>query len=126
MKNNKFNSKRYIKAIDDLLDLIKNIVSRDAKNSLLALSKQIEQGADVKDLALSLMDILRNMVFIKNYLGEELVKPNWTEDKYEDLIKMAESFSNNDLTADLGVKTGGGGRPLLARLRFSRLDQRPI
>lgn len=106
---------------DDLLDLIKNIVSHDAKNSLLTLSKQIEQGVDVKDLALSLMDILRNMVFIKNYLGEELVKPNWTEDKYEDLIKMAESFSNNDLTADLGFL-----QEALEKLKFASIPSLPL
>lgn len=106
---------------DDLLDLIKNIVSRDAKNALLTLSKQIDQGVEVKDLALSLMDILRNMVFIKNDLGEELVKPNWTEDKYEELIKTAESFSNNDLIADLDIL-----QEALEKLKFTSTPSLPL
>lgn len=106
---------------DDLLDLIKNIVSRDAKNSLLALSKQIEQGVDVKDLALSLMDILRNMVFIKNDLGEELVKPNWTEDKYEVLVQIAENFAASDLTADLDIL-----QEALEKLKFTSIPSLPL
>lgn len=106
---------------DDSLDLIKNIVSRDAKNSLLILSKQIEQGVDVKDLALSLMDILRNMVFIKNDLGEELVKSNWTEDKYEVLVQIAENFAASDLTADLDIL-----QKALEKLKFASIPSLPL
>jgi len=101
---------------DDLLDLLKNFGNHDTKNALLTLSKQTDQGVDTRDLVLSLMDILRNLVFIKNGLGEQLVKSNFTEDKYEDLVKIAESFSTADLVADLGYL-----QKAIEKLKFASL-----
>ncbi|MDP3733050.1 MAG: DNA polymerase III subunit gamma/tau [Candidatus Daviesbacteria bacterium] len=106
---------------DDLLDLLKNFGSHNTKNALLTLSKQIDQGIDIRDLVLSLMDILRNMVFIKNELGEQLVKSNFTEDKYEDLVKIAESFSTADLVADLGFL-----QKALEKLKFASIPSLPL
>ncbi len=106
---------------DDLLDLLKNFGNHNTKNALLTLSKQIDQGVDIKDLVLSLMDILRNLVFIKNELGEQLVKPNLTEDKYEDLVKIAESFSISDLVADLGFL-----QQAIEKLKFASIPSLPL
>lgn len=80
----------------DTLDLLKNIFEHDTQKSLLKI-QELAWGFEVKDLMLSLMDTLRNLVFIKNGLGEELVKGNLLEDRYEQLVKVSESTSNKEL-----------------------------
>ena len=82
-------------------ELVENFGKKDTTTTLSLILKQIEGGADAKELILALMDTLRNLVFIKNGLGENLVKGNFLEDKYQNLIKVSENFSNQDLVRNL-------------------------
>ena len=88
---------------EQLFNLLQTLVERNSGQALLNISNQLEYGVDIKELILSLMDILRNLVFIKNGLGEQLVKTNLTEDKYNQLIKIAEGLSNLDLIRNLDI-----------------------
>ncbi|MCR4305828.1 MAG: DNA polymerase III subunit gamma/tau, partial [Candidatus Daviesbacteria bacterium] len=71
---------------DELLDLVKNVSGRNSAKSLLNVSKQMEQGIDTRELITSLMDFLRSLTLIKNGVGEELVKPQFSEDKYKEMM----------------------------------------
>lgn len=88
---------------DDILGLLKSLSEQSTSKSLLNVSKQMENGVDIKELMLSLMDISRDLVFIKNGLGEELVKPQFTEDKYEEVMALSDNFSNQDLVRMLDI-----------------------
>ncbi|MDP3758430.1 MAG: hypothetical protein Q8Q86_01815, partial [Candidatus Daviesbacteria bacterium] len=106
---------------DDLFQLIKNLSERDATESLLAVSKQMETGTDVKELTLSLMDILRSLVFIKNGLGKQLVEPQFTEDKYEEIIVLSASFSSQDLVRILDIL-----QKAMEKLKFASIPSLPL
>lgn len=106
---------------DDLLDLIKSLAEQSARMSLLIISKQIGSGADAKELTLSLMDALRDLVFIKNGLGAELIKPNLIEGRYEDLAKIAESFKSHDLVRNLDIL-----QEALEKLKFASIPSLPL
>jgi len=81
---------------ENLLKLVEVLGEKDAKTGLILVSKEIEMGVDVKELILNLMDVLRNIVFIKNGLGQ-LVSENYSEDNYRGLVKVSASFTNQDL-----------------------------
>lgn len=106
---------------DDLLDLIKIFSRHSAEKSLLNITKQMENGVDAKELMLALMDILRNFVFIKNGLGEELVKPQFTEDKYGELFKVAADLPGFDLTSALDILQDS-----LEKLKFASIPSLPL
>ena len=76
---------------------------------------------DIKELMLSLMETLRYLVFIKNNLGEQLVKPHFTEDKYEELVILAGNFSNQDLIKILDILQSS-----LEKLKFTSIPSLPL
>lgn len=89
--------------LDNILDLVKNLFERNAKEVLVIFSRQMEDGIDIKEFMLSLMDILRSLVFIKNGLGDEMIKSRFTDDKYEELVKFSESLGSQDLIKSLDI-----------------------
>lgn len=106
---------------DELLDLIKSFSEKNIEKGLLSVSKQIENGVDIKELILSLMDTLRNLIFIKNGLGEQLVKSQFMENKYDDLVKAAESLSNRDLVRCLDLL-----QEAIEKLKFASIPALPL
>ncbi len=84
-------------AFEDTLDLIEAFGKKDAKYSLLKISRLVEEGIDIKEFILALMDTLRNLVLIKNGLGEQLVQPHLIEEKYRQLFKISDNFTSKDL-----------------------------
>ncbi|MBI2334765.1 DNA polymerase III subunit gamma/tau [Candidatus Daviesbacteria bacterium] len=106
---------------DDTKVFLQILAGRSAKDSLLHLSKQMEYGLDVKELLLSLMEVLRNLLLIKNELGDQLVKPNLTDDQYEELLKLADSFSHQDLVSDLDIL-----QKALEQLKFAVITSLPL
>lgn len=101
--------------------LIKSFAKKDATEGLSLILKQVDEGVDTKQLMLSLMDSLRNLVFIKNELGEVLVKPSLIEEKYEQLLKLAESFTNQELIRDLDIL-----QKALEKLKFASILSLPL
>src|SRR3989338_1933650 len=59
---------------DDLLDTLSSLASKDIKKSLLNLLNQLQEGFDAKELLFSYMEQMRNLMFIKNGLGEAFCK----------------------------------------------------
>ncbi|MBI2196879.1 DNA polymerase III subunit gamma/tau [Candidatus Daviesbacteria bacterium] len=106
---------------EDLFLLIKNFSEKDAAKSLLSVSKQIDSGVEVKELMLSLMDILRSLVFIKNGLGGQLVEPQFTEDKYEEVVMLSANFSNQDLVKMLDIL-----QKAMEKLKFALILSLPL
>ncbi len=86
---------------EEISNLLEDLAKKDVKASILWINKQTEKGVDVKDLILSLMDSLRNLVFIKNGLGEQLVRINLMEENYQKLLEISQSFTNQDLVKNL-------------------------
>lgn len=86
-----------------LFELIQTFGKKDPKAALSLVLQQMDEGVDSKELILSLMDMLRNLVLIKNGLGEELVKENMLEEDYQNLIKLSEDFENKDLVSFLDI-----------------------
>lgn len=103
------------------LALLKNLASHDGKMGLSLVLELIKNGADTKDLIISLMDSLRNLVFIKNGLGEELVKPNQGVDKYQEFVNLAEIYSNKELIRQIEILQNA-----FEKLKFSTIPSLPL
>lgn len=93
------------------LDLIKFFSQKDTTSALSLILKQIEEGVDSKGLILSLMDNLRNMVFIKNGLGE----------RHEDLAELAQNFSNQELVKILDTLQNA-----LEKMKYASIPSLPL
>lgn len=106
---------------DEIRDLIKSLSQRNTSQSLLNVSKQMSSGVETRELILSLMDILRSLVFIKNSLGEELVKPQFTEDKYQQLVTLSNDLSDRDLVRTLDIL-----QEALGKLKFAPIPSLPL
>ncbi|MBI3103422.1 DNA polymerase III subunit gamma/tau [Candidatus Daviesbacteria bacterium] len=90
---------KFLKAanFEKLLEFVGDLAKLDTTKALSLVVKEVNEGVDVKELVLSLMDLLRNIVFIKNGLGEQLVKEDYSEENFQSLIKVSENFTNQDL-----------------------------
>ncbi len=88
---------------ENLLELINSLAKKDTATSLSLVVKHLGEGIDPKEFILSLMDNLRSLIFIKNGLGEQLVKVNLMEDNYQELIKASNVFQNKDLVRFLDI-----------------------
>ncbi len=106
---------------DDISDLIKYFSKKDTKEGLSIVLEMVENGADIKETVLSLMDVLRNLVFIKNELGEQLVKPQMVEEKYVELMALSETFSNHDLVRILEIL-----QKVNEKFRFASIPSLPL
>lgn len=90
---------KFLKAsnFENLMDLVRYFSQEDTTKALRLVVKEVEDGVDIKEFQLSLMGLLRNMIFIKNNLGEQLVKEDYSDEDYQSLLKICESFTNQDL-----------------------------
>lgn len=104
-----------------ILELIKGFAKKDITTALSTIIKQVEAGVDVKELIINLMDASRNLVFIKNGLGGQLVEPNLMEDKYQELVKVSEDFTNQQLISSLEIL-----QKALEKLRFASIPSLPL
>jgi DNA polymerase III subunit gamma/tau len=88
---------------DQVIELLNAISKKDATLTLSLLEKQLENGLNTKELTQALMDLLRQLVFIKSNLGEQLVKNNFGDEKYLVLVELAKKYEMNDLVKDLDI-----------------------
>lgn len=105
----------------NILDLIQTLKNKNAAEGLLAISRQIENGAAVKQLISALMDAFRSLVLIKNGVGEELVKVHLTEDQYQQLVSVSENLSGHDLVRSLDIL-----QTALEKLKFASIPSLPL
>jgi DNA polymerase III subunit gamma/tau len=74
------------------IQLLELIAVKDAEAALKKLVGMTETGVNFKELTLSLLDLLRQLMLIKNNLGLQLVKPEAGEEKYPLIEKLGEKF----------------------------------
>ncbi|MBI2039785.1 DNA polymerase III subunit gamma/tau [Candidatus Microgenomates bacterium] len=106
---------------DDLIGVIETLAKKKIQESLMTVQKQIDKGLDVKELMVSLMDILRSLMLIKNGVGQHLVKPQYTQENYQKLVEISEQFGTNNLIDALDVL-----QDALEKLKFALIPQLPL
>lgn len=106
---------------ESVLELMDHLQKKDSKGSLLNVIKQLENGADVKTLMLGIMDTFRSLMMIKHGLGEQLIKKNFTEDKYKELVKTADVFTDTELMKNLNILQENA-----EKLKFSSIPSLPL
>lgn len=77
--------------------LLESIVEADTPEALKKLLRQIEHGAQTKELTTSILETLRELMLIKNGLGEQLVKKEVGVEKYQGLCNLAQKFELSKL-----------------------------
>ena len=106
---------------DDLIRLTQSLADRKASESLMEVQQRINKGLDVKELVVSLMDVLRNLMLIKNGVGQHLVKPQFTEENYQKLVEVSEQFSSSNLIYALDVL-----QDALEKLKIASIPSLPL
>lgn len=106
---------------EDILSLIQNLKSKNANTALLDLSRQLESGIDIGEFTVSLMDILRSLLLIKNGVGEQLVKLKLTEDKYQALLEVSYDFTDVELIRGLKIL-----QKAVEKLKFASIPSLPL
>lgn len=106
---------------DILLELTEDFAKSDTTNALALVAKEVSEGIDIKEFTLSLMGLYRNLVFIKNGLGEELVKENYSEENFQSLTKISEDFNNQNL-----VKSLDSLQSSLEKMKTSSIPSLPL
>ncbi len=104
---------------EDNVDLLKNIASKNSKEALLKLFNQLDQGVNIKEVTLTIMDLLRQILLIKNGLAD-LVKNDLGE-KYTDLEKLASNFDDQQLMLVLDNFSKS-----LDQLRYTSIPSLPL
>lgn len=106
---------------EEILNLIKILNTHNVSESLLGVSKLLTGGIEVKELILSLMDLMRDMMLISNNLGVQLVEPKYTSDKYVLIVELTSQFTVKDLAADLNIL-----HEALTKLKFVSIQSLPL
>lgn len=106
---------------EEAVELIGFLSKKKSKEVLLAISKQIEDGIDTKDLTSYLMDILRAILLIKNSLKDALVLPVWGEEKTQELERLSGLFSQQLLIYALDCLQKG-----YERVKFTSIPSLPL
>ncbi|OGE25770.1 DNA polymerase III, subunit gamma and tau [Candidatus Daviesbacteria bacterium RIFCSPLOWO2_02_FULL_40_8] len=88
-------------SFDAIAQLIGSIAKKNTTDSLRALHEQQSLGVVAKDLNLSLLELLRQLILIQNDLGEELVKIDVGVQKFEILVNLSKEFTTADLIKTL-------------------------
>ena len=82
---------------ESVVKILEALAKKDATSGLLLINETIVKGSDVKNWMYVLLDNLRALVLIKNGLGTTIVAPEYGEDKFQTLAKLAEEFELEQL-----------------------------
>ncbi len=78
--------------MNQTIDLLQSLSQKNPSEILDKLNKQVALGVNIKELTLLLLDSLRQILYIKNGLGEKLVSQELSAEKYQELVKLADKF----------------------------------
>lgn len=106
---------------ETVIIMLESMSKKDSKQTLIQISKLVEQGINTKELTLSLIESLRFLMLIKNDLGIQLVQDELGSDKHQELVTLAEKFTMEDL-----VKTLDALLLSLEKLKFSSIQSLPL
>lgn len=84
-----------------VLDLLKTIAQNKREEVLGKLNELLSSGLNIKELTLMILDTLRQIIYIKNGLGERFVKNEISEEKYESVCKVASEFKMEQVVSTI-------------------------
>lgn len=111
--NNNFSTTKF----ETVVELLNSLANHDSKQALLTLNNL---SGDPKELILSLMESLRQLLLIQNGL-EVLVKEDLGSDRFVTLKQLSEKFKLSNLSLSLGKL-----QEALERLKFSPIPSLPL
>lgn len=79
---------------DAVVKLIEWITQFDSTNAIKTLINNLDKGVSVKEVNLGILDVLRQLLLLKNNLGM-LVEDELDEEKYKILYRLADKLSLN-------------------------------
>lgn len=82
--------------------ILESIAQSNASEALQKLTKQIDKGIGPKELNTLILEILRQLMLVKNNLGEQLVKVELGSDIYPKVVTLADKFTLDHLLAAIG------------------------
>lgn len=97
------------------------LLHKDTTPALLCLQKVTEQGSSAKEITLTLMILLRSLLYIKNGIGDVLVKPEFGGEQYLQLVKLGETVNQAAL-----IKAMDYLQTALERLKTSSIQSLPL
>lgn len=80
-----------------LIDLADLIIQKQAADALKTLISQLDSGIGAKELNVGLLDLLRQVLFVKNNLGDQLLKPNLLGADYQKIKELAQKLELSEV-----------------------------
>lgn len=106
---------------DEVISLLGILAEKKTSEGILTINKMVGGGADIKDLTLSLMEVVRALMLIKSDLGGSLVAPEYGSENYISLVELAKKFELKDLSKGLEAL-----QQALERLKFASILVLPL
>ena len=106
---------------EDLNGLLINLSDKNSKEALLSINKIVDDGGEAKALAISLTDVLRALMLIKNDLGSQLVSAEYSSDQYSKLQSLADKFNMQQLSGALEAL-----QKALEKIKFASIPVLPL
>lgn len=106
---------------DNAVAILQLIAAKDATKGLEQLSEILSHGINLKEFQVNVLDILRQVLLIKNQLGEQLVKPDIGNEKYLRVVELSQLFKFEQVIKSLELFQRS-----LEQMRFSSIPTLPI
>ncbi|MBI2020818.1 DNA polymerase III subunit gamma/tau [Candidatus Daviesbacteria bacterium] len=107
--------------LEEVFEILDSIANKNNQQALLSISKQIEQGVEVKTLLMVLMEEMREMMLIKHQVGPTLVAPKYVLSEYKKLESLAEQFTISKLNSSLEIL-----QEAFEKIKFASIPQLPL
>lgn len=110
-----------LESFENISGVLQSIAESKSGEALEKILQLVESGANIKELTLSVLDLLRQLLYLRSNLGPRLVKPEMEEEKYQVLAKLAEKFDQARLLGALRSFQGS-----LEQSRFVTIPSLPL
>ncbi len=84
---------------DGVLELLTSLVKETPDQAITVLNSQLSSGISVKELLNSSLEVLRNLLLMKNNLTDQLVKPNLPTTQFHLLVELNKIISLEKVVA---------------------------
>lgn len=81
---------------ESLTKMVRSLSQQDTTQALGLIAEQVDGGANIKEFTLSLIDLLRSMLLIKNNAGQG-VKEGLGSDKFQTVLELSKIFPEGAL-----------------------------
>lgn len=106
--------------LETVSKLLSQLARQDSTSALKLLLREIGQGVNIRDLTLSILEVLRSMLLIKHQ-SDELLREELLPQQYEALKKLSDEFQIQKLIHLIQVF-----QQAAEKLKFSMLASLPI